>query len=131
MGETITLRWKRFASMVAACRDFRHVCCVYVIADPSTRPMYIGCSESKGGLDGRYHGGTASAVDAALHGSGNLVFVAEVARGGCDPIEKALIWSEQPPCNRRFKNRNHSSLSADSLLNEGVVPAFKAGRRTP
>lgn len=46
----ILLRWRRFERMIKACKAFRAVSCVYVIADPKGKPLYIGCSKD---LDGR------------------------------------------------------------------------------
>lgn len=73
---------------------------------------------------GAYRGGTASAVDAALHGSGNLIFVAEVAGEHRETVEKALIWAEKPSYNRQGKIIPLSDLKAETLAHEGDVPMF-------
>jgi len=44
------------------------------------------------GLNARYRGGTGYAIDAAMHDSKNLVFVAEVPLEYCALIEQNLIW---------------------------------------
>src|SRR6266478_4158818 len=49
------LVWRRFRLMTEACAAYKKKCCVYVIADGSGVPLYVGASASKGGLDGRYH----------------------------------------------------------------------------
>ncbi len=122
---THQLVWQRFDRMTNACKAFRAVSCVYVIADPRGKPLYIGCSEDLHGR--RYRGGTASALDAALHGSGNLIFVAEVASDHREPVEKALIWAEKPPYNRQGKIISLSRLKAEVFVHEGDVPAFGQG----
>jgi hypothetical protein len=120
--------------MTEACAAYKKKCCVYVIADGSGVPLYVGASESKGGLDGRYHGGTAAAVDAAMHCSGNFVHVAESDLGRCFDIEKALIYAEcraasqgaKPPLfNRHGRIIPLSSFQVESLVHEGDSPAFR------
>src|SRR5262245_10811530 len=96
----VRLTWRRFEGMVGATKAFKARSCVYVIADPSGRPLYIGVSED---LERRYRGGTAAAFDAALHGSGNIVFVAESSVEECEQVEKALIWAQKPRYNRQGK----------------------------
>jgi len=121
----IHLRWRRFDRMTKACKASRAVSCVYVIADPKGKPLYIGCSED---LDGRrYRGGTASAFDAALHGSGNLILVAEITPEHREAVEKALIWAEKPPYNRQGKIIPLSDFKAGTFTHEGDVPAFGLG----
>jgi hypothetical protein len=44
------------------------------------------------GMEARYRGGTGYAIDAAIHESGNLVFVAVVAVHLCSSVESELIW---------------------------------------
>lgn len=102
MGDgEIHLTWRRFDRMTKACKEFHTTACVYVIADVTGIPLYIGSTEALG--DRRYRGGTASAFDAALHSSGNMIFVAEILVAQCVGIEKALIWAEKPQYNRQGK----------------------------
>ncbi len=122
-GEAV-LTWKRFKRMTEACKEFKLKSCIYVIADSSETPLYIGEAAGRDGLDGRYRGGTASAVDAALHESGNLIFVTPVPNKECRTIEQALIYAEQPLYNRQGKIVPLSSVSADSILHRGDVPRF-------
>lgn len=100
-----------------------------MVADASGTPLYIGSSEGRDGLDGRYRGGTASTVDAALDGSGNQIFVAGGPRGRCEEIEKALIYAEQPRYNRQGRTVSLSSLSPASLTHSGDAPRFASERR--
>jgi len=108
--------------MSKACKEFYTSECVYVIADPNGSPLYIGSSQALG--DRRYRGGTASSFDAALHGSGNLIFVTKVPSGRCVVIEKALIWAERPEYNKQGKIIPLSSLAAATFIHQGDVPAF-------
>lgn len=136
MTHQTRLIWRRFRLMTEACVAFKGTCCIYVIADSSGTPLYVGESESKGGLDGRYHGGTAAAVDAAMHGSGNCIYVAEGERGKCGLIEKALIFAEhcstghafQPLYNRRGRITPLSTFPMETLIHEGEPPAFRHRR---
>lgn len=109
-ANNICLTWRRFDRMTKACSAFKTVSCVYVIATVQGEPLYIGCSQALG--DRRYRGGTAAAFDAALHGSGNQIFVAEAPVNECEAIEKALIWAERPRYNRQGKIIQLSSLRA-------------------
>ncbi len=82
--------WSRFAKLTAAREAFPTQACVYVQTDSGGRPLRIGRASK--GLDERYHGGNGGALDAAMHGSGNLVFVAPVDLSMCKPVEEELIW---------------------------------------
>src|SRR5882724_1906274 len=118
----ILLIWHRFDRMTKACKEFHASECVYVIADPKGIPLYIGSSQALG--DRRYRGGTASSFDAALHGSGNLIFVSKVPSGRCAVIEKALIWAERPEYNKQGKIIPLSSLETATFIHQRDVPAF-------
>jgi len=124
MDEEIVLTWKCYTSMKEAGEAFRRKSCVYVIAAPSRQPLYIGKTEGVEGLWGRYKGGTASSMDAALHGSGNLIFVAAIAGEVLESVENALIYAEQPPYNNRGKIIPLSSLPVESILHAGHSPTF-------
>ncbi len=89
-GETITLRWQRFALFTDARAAFSKVPCVYVQTNAEAEPLRIG--KASKGLEPRYRGGTGHALDAAMHGSGGLVFVATVPKELCEAIESELIW---------------------------------------
>ena len=86
----ITLTWRRFTTLTSAREEFASEPCVYVQTDRRCRPVRIGKASS--GLRRRYWGGTGYSLDAAMHGSGNLVFVARVPHRLCDLVERNLIW---------------------------------------
>jgi len=87
---SIELAWSRFSKLTDAREAFRYRVCVYMQTDRDGRPIRIG--KASKGLDDRYHGGDGGAMDAAMHGSGNLVFVAPVDISLCKPVEDELIW---------------------------------------
>ena len=126
----ISLAWQRFPSMHEAAKAFKCRCCTYVIFDQNGRPLYIGPSGGKDGLEGRYRGGPASAMDAALHGSGNHIFVAPFSGPPREAVEKALIYWEQPQYNRQGIIINLGDLSQsspirpDSVIHSGDTPSF-------
>ena len=126
MTDRIVLTWQRFTLMSEAWEAFREKSCVYVIADPTGRSLYIiGETGQVEGLWGRYKGGTASSMDAALHGSGNLVFVAAVNDDEIrKSVESTLIFAEQPAYNERGKTNPLSSLGVDAVAHGGDVPNF-------
>jgi hypothetical protein len=86
----VVLEWRRYGRMTDARRDFGAASCVYVQADASGRPVRVGMASQ--GLHARYRGGTGWALDAAMHHSGNLVFVAAVPSRLVAAVEAALIW---------------------------------------
>src|SRR5919198_275087 len=90
MAGTVTLLWRCFTSLTDARREFGHSSCVYAQADASGHPVRVG--KATKGLHARYRGGTGWALDAAMHQSGNLVFVAAVPPELCAQFEAALIW---------------------------------------
>jgi hypothetical protein len=90
MDEPVALQWQKFAKLTEARSRFAKIPCVYIQADSRSCPMRIG--KASEGLEARYRGGTGYAIDAAMHGSGNLVFVAAVDKVLCERIESELIW---------------------------------------
>ena len=52
--------------------------CIYIQTDQQGNPIRIG--KASQGLEARYRGGTGYAIDAAMHSSNNLVFVAAVPK---------------------------------------------------
>lgn len=90
MGGSVELEWHRFAKLTDARRRFAKISCIYVQTDPRACPIRIGKATRR--LEARYRGGTGYAIDAAMHGSGNLVFVASADKELCGCIEAELIW---------------------------------------
>lgn len=117
----VTLVWRKFRSMTEA-GDAIKGSCIYVIADPTGRPLYIGETGQGKGIAGRYKGGTASAVDAALHESGNLIYAAAIANADREEIEKFLIFQERPLYNRV---KSSSFVPRDAVQHHGDVPTFQ------
>lgn len=87
----IVLVWSRFAKLKAAREAFPTTACTYAKADPKGGVFRVG--RASRGLRARYRGGTGYAVDAAMDGSGNSVFVAPVAQKLCVLVESELLWS--------------------------------------
>lgn len=90
MAARVELRWSKYSKLTEARTVFPHQACVYVQADKHGRPLRVG--KASKGLDERYHGGNGYAMDAAMHESGNLVFVAPVDAALCKAVEDELIW---------------------------------------
>ena len=87
----IRLRWRRYSKLTDARADFAKTPCIDVQAKRSGKALRVG--KASKGLTVRYRGGTGYALDAAMHGSRNRVYVAAVNADECDGIEKELIWS--------------------------------------
>lgn len=118
--EAVTLIWRKFTSFMEARDATGPNTCVYVQADPEGHPLRVGLAA--GGLHRRYWGDTAFAMEAAMHGSGNLWFVATVTLGMCEAVQSTLIWQWR----ESLLYNQVESLTAPKLLvtirHEGEMP---------
>jgi hypothetical protein len=119
----MVLKWCRFHRLTEARAAFKNRPCVCVQTDSRGRPVRVG--KASKGLETRYYGGTGYALDAAMHGSRNLVFVAQVPADLCDAVERTLIWQfrEQLTYNNMGVKRAPESLLR--LRHEGPTPKFR------
>jgi hypothetical protein len=99
--ESITLEWHRFKKLTDARRQFKTTPCIYIQTDCQGKILRIGKAEN--GLEVRYRGGTGYALDAAMHGSKNQLFVASLEATLAIPVELLLIYQLQPPYNNQGK----------------------------
>ena len=90
MSEPLILEWHKFQRLTEARSRFSTMPCVYIQGDHNGNPIRVGMASN--GLEARYRGGTGYAVDAAMHSSNNLVFVAAVPKELCKAVEDELIW---------------------------------------
>ena len=113
------LYWRRFETFRRARETFRKKSCIYVLADQAGEVLRIGESDD---LWQRYVGGTGWMVDAALHGSGKVIFaaVAPVDLTMRRRIEAALIFRCQPQyC---VQHKLAASPVAPEIEHQGDVP---------
>ncbi len=91
----VVLTWERFDTFRLARTRFRRVPCIYVLAGKDGTILRVGESDD---LWQRYVGGTGWMVDAALYGSGKVIFAAEAPAdlAARRRIEAALIFQCQP-----------------------------------
>lgn len=122
MQESLTLEWRKFHKLTEARLKFAKTPCVYVQADPTGHPIRVG--KASKGLEARYRGGTGYAIDAAMHESKNLVFIAAVPKEQCEEVENELIWQGR----RCLTYNNQGKLSLPfrriALLHTGDPPKF-------
>jgi hypothetical protein len=120
--EPTILSWHRFDLMTSARSAFPAEPCLYVIADRHGRALRIGVATM--GLNRRYRGGTGGAIDAAMHGSGNRVYVAPVPGALAVAIESSLIWEHRDglPYNRAGKLA--PPLRHIAVVHAGDAPLF-------
>lgn len=118
----VRLTWTRFESLTAARRVFGSVSCVYVQADREGRAVRVG--KASGGLHSRYRGGTGWALDAAMHGSGNVVFVAPVGMTVLDAVESTLIWVHRSSLRYNRVGRRVAPEPLVEIEHVGEVPVF-------
>lgn len=118
----IVLTWRRFEKLTDARDAFTSVPCIYVQTDTLGKPLRVG--KASKGLKVRYRGGTGYAMDAAMHNSGNLIFVAEVADGLCDEVEQQLIWRERQILQYNKQGKVKPPSKHVEILHEGDHPRF-------
>jgi hypothetical protein len=111
--------WEKFGNFQDALKKFKRVACIYLLTDKDGRILRIGES---GNLRSRYRGGTGWMVEAALHGSGNIVFVAaapieEKIRKSAEAI---LTFKYQPPYCQQ--NKLVAPVESLEIENTGEVP---------
>ncbi len=96
----IHLEWRRFPGFLALREESRNRSCIYLQTDPEERVLRVGESDD---LWNRYRGGTAYAVEAAMHGSGNSLFAtpAPVDQAERRCLEATLIYDLQPRYNHQ------------------------------
>lgn len=126
--EAIVLRWQRFCTLRKAREALRGRPCIYLQTDSREAILRVGESND---LWARYVGGTGYAVDAAMHGSGNLFFVASAPgdREARRKIEALLISRLQPTYN--VQGAGLSLAPNLPLRHEGECPAcLKASNDT-
>src|SRR5436853_4162359 len=120
MQAAVKLKWYRFAKLTKARSAFPKTPCVYVQTDSAAHPIRAG--KASEGLEARYPGGTGYALDAAMHESGNLVFVAGVPKDLCKAVEDELIWQGR----RRLSYNNNGKIVPPrrriQLAHVGAVP---------
>lgn len=102
--ELFKLTWHCYPSFIEARASFRGKGCIYLQTDAAGNILRVGeCDDPWE----RYKGGTAYALDAAGHNSGNLFFFAEVNGESRTRkvIEANLIFDLQPHYNNQHKNK--------------------------
>ena len=118
----VTLDWARFASFEEARRVYGRKCCIYVQADAGGNAIRVG--KASKGLMVRYRGGTSFALDAAMHGSSNQLFVAAVAPRLCTAIENALIFEHRAILTFNNLGKKTEPARAHRLVHRGTAPRF-------
>lgn len=124
---TIRLLWTRHEKMTDAREVFWETPCVYIQTDVHEGPVRVGKASS--GLDSRYHGGTAYALDAAAHSSGNLVFVAPVKKKLCDIVERSLIWDYRDVLTYNNVGKKTPPSTQIELVHAGQAPRFSTRQK--
>lgn len=131
----ITLNWKRFEitrKTLDEVDDFWRWC-VYVIADPTGKPLYIGRATGRKyrGFGERYVGNSGP-LSAIAHGSPNRLYLGRIEGGSSRDwytrLEKDLIAMEARNTGRRHPRYNvhfKSAIPGDiPLKHTGDVPRF-------
>ena len=123
MDEPLRLDWHRFYKLTEAHSKFSRTPCVYVQTDQTAYPIRVG--KASEGLTARYRGGTAYAIDAAMHGSSNLVFVAAVPKDLCETVEDELIWQGRQSLCYNNQGKISAPILRLSLKHTGISPKFE------
>ena len=120
MQEPLTLDWYKFQKLTEARLKFAKTPCVYVQADQNGHPIRVG--KASKGLEVRYRGGTGYAIDAAMHGSNNLLFIAAVQTELCKEVEDELIWQGRHCLSYNNQGKISLPLRRIALRHSGVPP---------
>src|SRR5260370_30514817 len=123
---TATLSWSRFSRMSDARAAFWATPCVYAQTDRAGKVIRVGKAEK--GLNSRYHGGEAYSVDAAMHRSRNLVFVAAVPQALCVAVEDQLIWQHRSQLEYNNQGKLQEPKMNISLIHKSDVPGLKGSK---
>ena len=118
----IRLVWQRFAKLTAARAAFPRQPCIYVTANKLRNAIRVGVASK--GLEARYRGGTGYALDAAMHDSGNFIFVAPTAADLCAAIELELIWRGRDVLDYNNVGKRHPPARRLMLEHDGDPPMF-------
>jgi len=115
----IHLNWQRFTGFLRLRETFRGRPCIYLQTEPEERVLRVGETDRPWG---RYVGGTAYAVEAAMHGSGNLFFAALAPADAVERkrLEATLIYDLQPLYNNQHKR--YRPMQRTEHIHEGDVP---------
>lgn len=114
--EFIILESHRFKKLTEARKQFKTTPCVYIQTDFHGKILRVGKAEK--GLEARYRGGTGYALDAAMHGSENQVFVASIASNFALAVETILIYKLKPQYNNHGKIKPPASQLSLKLLGQ-------------
>ncbi|NGZ10350.1 MAG: hypothetical protein CV088_13330 [Nitrospira sp. LK70] len=115
----VDLNWRRFTGFLLLREEFRGQSCIYLRTIPQEKILRVG---ETGDPWTRYKGGTAYALDAALHGSGNLFFAATAPQGEIErrSLEATLIYDLQPQYNNEHKD--YPPFKPVEYVHRGDVP---------
>jgi len=119
---TVALQWSKFGRLTDARDAFPHQACVYVQADPQGKPVRIGRASK--GLNERYHGGNGGAMEAAMHASGNLIFIAPVEMTVCVSVEEELIWQRRRVLTYNVRGKSLPPARRVVVIHVGDIPDF-------
>jgi hypothetical protein len=118
----IVLDWRRYPSLTAARAEFGTTGCIYAQADAAGHAIRVG--KATRGLHARYRGGTGWALDAAMHASGNHVFVAPVDAALADAVEARLIWDHRDCLIYNNIGKRREPPGDVALVHRGDPPTF-------
>ena len=118
----MNLFWNKYTSFINARDDFKDKPCVYIQADNKGVPVRIG--KASKGLQVRYRGGTGYAIDAAMHQSGNLFFVAAVPQSQCEKVEANLIHEYKHLLTYNNQGKKNLWFKKLKLNHKGDSPKF-------
>lgn len=122
--QTVGLKWHSFGKLTKARSVFRNQPCVYMHTDKLRNPIRVGVASK--GLESRYRGGTGYSLDAAMHDSGNLIFVAPMSAALCRAVELELIWRGRKLLHYNNVGKLTPPIVRLNLVHEGDVPRLDA-----
>jgi hypothetical protein len=120
----VVLNWRRFDRLTDARLEFGPTACIYVQADRRGRALRVG--KASNGLHARYRGGTGWAIDAAMHDSRNVVFVAAVPADRLQQVEATLIWTHRDSLPYNNVGKRTAPPTLTPVRHRGDRPSFSS-----
>ncbi len=116
----IVLNWEKFTSVIKAREKYKRIPCIYIQTDSKGNPIRVG--KASKGLEVRYRGGTGYALEAAMHESGNQIYISKVNERICEDVENNLIFqgSKRLKYNNIGKKRRLSKII--KIIHKGKNP---------
>ena len=116
----IVLNWDKFTSFIKARERYKKISCIYIQTDSKGNPIRVG--KASKGLEVRYRGGTGYALEAAMHESGNQIFISKVNERICEDVENNLIFQHRKQLKYNNIGKKNRLANLIKIIHKGKKP---------